>query len=47
MTDFKFQEMFPLAEDRTAYRRLTDVHVSAGSFDGADILNVAPEGLTL
>ncbi len=47
MTDFKFQEMFPLAEDRTAYRRLTDAHVSAGSFDGADILRVAPEGLTL
>jgi fumarate hydratase class I len=47
MTDFGFQEMFPLEEDRTAYRRLTDAHVSAGSFDGAGILKVAPEGLTL
>jgi len=47
MTDFRFQEMFPLAEDRTGYRRLTDAHVSAGSFDGAEILKVAPEGLTL
>ena len=47
MTDFRFQEMFPLAEDRTEYRRLTDAHVSAGSLDGAEILKVAPEGLTL
>jgi len=47
MTDFRFQEMFPVAEDRTAYRQLTDAHVSAGSFDGAGILKVASEGLTL
>ena len=47
MTDFRFQEMFPLTEDRTEYRRLTDAHVSAGSLDGVEILKVAPEGLTL
>jgi len=47
MTDFRFQEMFPLEEDRTAYRQLTDAHVSTGTFNGAEILQVAPEGLTL
>ena len=47
MTDFRFQEMFPLAEDRAEYRRLTDAHVSAGSLDGSEILKLAPEGLTL
>jgi len=47
MTDFKFQEMFPLAEDHTAYRQLTDAHVSTDSFGGAEIIQVAPEGLTL
>jgi len=47
MTDFRFQEMFPLAEDRTGYRLLSGEHVSAGSFDGSEILKLAPEGLTL
>jgi len=47
MAEFTFQEMFPLAEDRTDYRLLSGAHVSAGSFDGAGILKVAPEGLTL
>jgi fumarate hydratase class I len=47
MVDFTFQEMFPLAEDRTPYRLLTDQHVSVRPFDGTEILNVAPESLTL
>jgi fumarate hydratase class I len=47
MVDFMFQEMFPLAEDRTAYRLLTDRHVSVRPFEGAEILKAAPEGLTL
>ena len=47
MDEFKFQEMFPLAEDRTDYRRLTGDHVSTVRFEGAEILKVAPEALTL
>src|SRR5512145_2798814 len=45
--DFRFQEMFPLEPDRTDYRRLTGDHVSTARFDGAEILTVAPEALTL
>jgi fumarate hydratase class I len=47
MAAFSFQEMFPLAEEHTAYRMLTGEHVSAGSFDGAEVLKLDPEGLTL
>jgi fumarate hydratase class I len=47
MDEFKFQEMFPLEAERTEYRRLTGDHVSTASFDGAEILKVAPEALTL
>jgi fumarate hydratase class I len=47
MADFTFQEMFPLPEDATEYRLLGTEHVGAGTFDGAEILKVAPEGLTL
>ncbi len=47
MVEFSFQEMFPLGEDRTDYRLLSGEHVSTGSFDGAEILKVSAEGLTL
>jgi fumarate hydratase class I len=47
MLEFTFQEMFPLAADTSAYRRLTGEHVAVGAFAGAEILEVAPEGLTL
>ena len=47
MAEFAFQEMFPLPEDVTEYRLLGTEHVGAGSFDGAEILRGAPEGLTL
>jgi fumarate hydratase, class I len=47
MVEFCFQEMFPLAEDPTGYRLLSSEHVSVGSFDGAEILKLEPEGLTL
>jgi fumarate hydratase class I len=47
MVEFSFQEMFPLGEDRTAYRQLSAEHVSTGSFDGVEILKVSPQGLTL
>ena len=47
MPDFSFQEMFPLSDDTTEYRQLTDQHVSAGQFDSHELVRVAPEGLTL
>jgi fumarate hydratase class I len=47
MDKFTFQEMFPLEAERTEYRRLTGDHVSTARFDGAEILKVAPEALTL
>lgn len=47
MTEFAFQEMFPLAGDKTEYRQLTADHVTMGAFEGTGILKVAPEGLSL
>jgi fumarate hydratase class I len=47
MAAFNFQEMFPLTQDRTEYRLLATEHVSAGSFGGAEVLKLTPEGLTL
>jgi len=46
MVDFIFQEMFPLTDDTTEYRLLTDKHLKSASFDGQDVIKVAPEGLT-
>jgi len=47
MVDFTYQEMFSLEADSTAYRQLTDEHVSSIGIDGKQLLQVAPEGLTL
>jgi fumarate hydratase class I len=47
MVEFTYRELFPLTEDRTEYRLLTDKHVSQTSVDGTQLLRVAPEGLTL
>ena len=47
MVEFTYQNMFPLRDDSTDYRRLTDDHVSLDSFKGIEILTIAPEGLTL
>ena len=47
MVEFAYQEMFPLEDDTTEYRRLTDDHISSKSFAGIEILQIAPEGLTL
>ncbi len=47
MAEFRFQEMFPVGEDQTEYRLLSDDYVSAGTWDGLDMLKVAPAGLTL
>ncbi len=46
MPDFVYQNPFPTGPDTTRYRKLTDAHVSVASFDGHDILKVAPEALS-
>ncbi|MGD9309220.1 MAG: fumarate hydratase [Desulfosarcina sp.] len=45
MDEFKYAELLPLGEDDTAYRRLTDDHVTTSRFEGQTILKIAPEGL--
>ena len=47
MPKFSYQEMFPLDQDKTEYRRITQDHVSVMMLDGQEILKVAPEALTL
>ena len=47
MTEFTYQEMFPLGPDTTEYRRLTSEFVSDASFEGQSIVKIDPEGLTL
>ncbi len=47
MSEFIYQEPFPLSEDTTEYRLLTTEHVSVVECDGRRILKVAPEGLEL
>jgi fumarate hydratase class I len=47
MPEFQFQEMFPLGEDATPYRRLEADHVAVSSFRGRPLLEVDPQALTL
>lgn len=47
MTDFSYQEMFPIGEDTTSYRFLTNDHITTSSFEGHEIIKVAHQGLTL
>ena len=47
MTQFTYQAMFPLGEDETPYRQLTDQYVATAEFDGQKILKVEADGLTL
>jgi fumarate hydratase class I len=47
MPDFAYQDLFPLGPDPTGYRHLTSEFVSRASFEGPDILKVAPEALTM
>jgi fumarate hydratase class I len=46
MVDFKYQEMFPLADDPTEYRLLTREHLSEIAVEGTRFLRIRPEGLT-
>jgi fumarate hydratase, class I len=47
MTDFKFQEMFPLEEDTTQYRLLSTDHVTVTHCADGDLVNLAPRALSL
>ena len=47
MTDFEFSEMFNLGTDQTEYRLVSKDYISLDSFNGQDVLKIAPEGLTL
>jgi fumarate hydratase class I len=47
MPDFSFQEIFPSTKDTTPYRLLTKEPISLSSFEGREIVMIAPEGLTL
>jgi len=47
MTEFTYQEPFPLESVSVTYRRLTDQYVTTGSFGGKQMVQVAPEALTL
>ncbi|RMD83660.1 MAG: fumarate hydratase [Candidatus Dadabacteria bacterium] len=42
-----FADLFPLGEDRTRYRLITDQYVSVATFDGQEVLKVEPEALRL
>lgn len=44
---FKYQDTFPLSEDKTNYYLLTNEHVSTTEFEGKQMLKIAPEALTL
>jgi fumarate hydratase, class I len=44
---FQFQELFEFGTDETEYRLLTKEHVQVRSFEGHDVLCIAPEALTL
>lgn len=44
---FKYQNTFPLSEDKTNYYLLSKEHVSTREFEGKQILKVDPEALTL
>lgn len=47
MSDFIYQEPFPLAKDDTQYRLLTSDYVSVEEFNGRKILKIDPKGLEL
>ena len=47
MSEFKYQEPFPLGEDTTRYRLLTSDYVKVVECDGRRILKIDPAGLEL
>ncbi|WP_419912910.1 fumarate hydratase [Hoeflea sp.] len=47
MSDVAPAELFPLAEDKTPYRKISDEFVSVDTFKGQEILTVEPEGIRM
>ena len=47
MADLNYSEMFPLANDPTPYRKISDDFVSAAPFAGGEMLTIDPQALTL
>jgi fumarate hydratase class I len=45
MTEFAYQDPYPLSDDGTSYRLITSDHVSVAEFDRREVLKVEPEGL--
>ena len=46
MVDFSYQDMFPLADDETEYRLLSENHVTGANFEGQNVLKISAEGLS-
>jgi fumarate hydratase class I len=42
-----YSPLFPLGADTTDYEKLTGDHVASATFEGQELLKVAPEGLRL
>jgi fumarate hydratase class I len=47
MSNSDFHELFPMGHDDAPYRKLTGDYVTRASFDGTQIVKIAPEALTL
>lgn len=47
MTEFTYQEMFPLKKDDTEYRLISKEHISLKQFEGEEILSIDSPGLTM
>ena len=47
MSEFLYQDPFPLSKDTTEYRLLSKDYVTTDSLDGRQIIKITPEGLTL
>lgn len=47
MPEFHYQDMFEYGPDTTTYRQLTTDYVTTATFNGHEVLQVAPEALTL
>ncbi len=45
MSEFKYQDPFPLGKDTTEYRLLTKDYVSTAQFEGKEVLKVDPKAL--
>ncbi len=45
--EFKYQEMFPLGQEKTEYRLISKDYIKLVDFDGKKVLKVDPEGLRL